>query len=212
VFVLIYAPDLKTHPLATATTSASQQSMRSQSMASSFSNISHPGDQTPDTPAQTPGEFPTSGLTELDPAPEDATLFSTSTLFKTLHNQARALVERDSHILPFTTPNGHKHILKSLSPEIIYIQESLCGEAGEGEIVADLSGWVRQIVVVVGDEGGAGGLVDTDDEAERKRMGGKDGKGVWWMREERTGLGKRVAVVEGVKVGDDWGRRVNEQD
>ena len=41
---------------------------------------------------------------------------------------------------------------------------------------------------------------------------GEKGKGVWWMREERTGLGKRVSVVEGVKVGDDWRRRINEAD
>jgi hypothetical protein len=171
-------------------------------MASSFSNISETDAH---TPAQTPGEFPGGEgiLSNVEPNPMD----DASSLYKTLHNQAQALVERDTMILPFTSKNGHKHILKSLSPEIIYIQESLCGS--EGEVVADLSGWVRQTVVVIGDEGGQGGLIDTDDESAR--TGSRNG-GIWWQQEERTGLGKRVAVVESLKVGDDWDRRLNERD
>lgn len=170
-------------------------------MTSSFSNISHTDAH---TPAQTPGEFPGDAgiLANVDPNPID----ETSTLYKTLHNQAAVLVERDTMIIPFTSSTGHKHILKSLTPEIVYIQESLCGR--DGDIVADLSGWVKQTVVVIGDEGGHGGLVDTDDEgghAENK-------KDVWWMKEERTGLGKRVTVVESEKIVDDWRRRVGEVD
>ena len=195
VFVLIYAPDLKTHPLSAAAT----QRPPSQSMTSSFSNISQ---KDVDTPAQTPGEFPGDGiLAPVSPNPVD----DSSSFYKTLHNQAQAVVEKDTMILPFTTLNGHKHILKSLSPEIVYIQESLCGD--RGEVVNELSGWVRQTVVVIGDEGGAGGLVDTDDEDGREKLSGK-----WWMQEERTGLGKRVTVVEGIKVGDDWKRRLNDED
>lgn len=205
VFVLIYAPDLKSHPLLVPAAKQSQ----SQSMASSFSNISHP-DESHDL--QTPGDYPTDQptLSTISPNPLD----ESSSLYKTLHNQALALVDRESMVLPFTSPKGHTHILKSLGVETVYIQESLCGSAEEGEVVADLAGWVRQIVVVVGDEGGAGGLVDTDDEVMRKRKGGgpDGGKGVWWMREERTGLGKRVAVVEGGLVGEDWRRRVNGMD
>ena len=196
VFVLIYAPDLKTHPLSPVATRRP-----SQSMASSFSNISQTDAH---TPAATPGEYPDGSggpLSSVDPNPID----DTSALYKTLHNQAQAIVERDTMILPFTSQNGHKHILKSLAPETVYIQESLCGS--QGEVIADLSGWVRQTVVVIGDEGGAGGLVDTDDESA---LGRKDEK--WWMKEERTGLGKRVAVVESLKVGEDWRRRVNERD
>lgn len=196
LFVLIYAPELKTHPLSPTATRRP-----SQSMTSSFSNISHTDAH---TPAQTPGEFPGDAgiLANVDPNPID----ETSTLYKTLHNQAAVLVERDTMIIPFTSSTGHKHILKSLTPEIVYIQESLCGR--DGDIVADLSGWVKQTVVVIGDEGGHGGLVDTDDEgghAENK-------KDVWWMKEERTGLGKRVTVVESEKIVDDWRRRVGEVD
>ena len=168
-------------------------------MTSSFSNISQ---KDVDTPAQTPGEFPEDGILDsVSPNPID----DSSSFYKTLHNQAQAVVEKDTMILPFTTKNGHKHILKSLSPEIVYIQESLCGD--QGETVNELSGWVRQTIVVIGDEGGAGGLVDTDDEDGREKLSGK-----WWMQEERTGLGKRVSVVEGIKVGDDWKRRLNDED
>lgn len=175
-------------------------------MASSFSNISQTEAH---TPAQTPGEFSEGDdnagmLSSVDPNPID----EAPSLYKTLHNQAQSLVEKDTMILPFTSRSGHKHILKSLAPELVYIQESLCGS--EGEIVADLSGWVRQTVVVIGDEGGQGGLVDTDDEGGR--AGGKGQGVVWWQTEERTGLGKRVAVVESLKIGDDWERRVNERD
>lgn len=171
-------------------------------MASSFSNISQAEAH---TPAQTPGDFPEGEgiLSSVDPNPLD----ESSSLYKTLHNQAQSLVEKDSMILPYTSRNGHKHIIKSLAPELVYIQESLCGV--EGEVVADLSGWVRQIVAVIGDEGGQGGLIDTDDEGAR--TGRKQGV-VWWQTEERTGLGKRVAVVESLKVADDWQRRVNERD
>jgi hypothetical protein len=196
VFVLIYAPDLKTHPLSPIATRRP-----SQSMASSFSNISQ-GDA--HTPAQTPGEFPDDDgiLANAEPNPID----ESSSLYKTLHNQAQALVEKDSMILPFTSRIGHKHILKSLAPELVYVQESLCGS--EGEIIADLSGWVRQTVVVIGDEGGQGGLIDTDDEGSK--LGAK--AEVWWQTEERTGLGKRVAVTESLKIGEDWERRVNERE
>lgn len=74
--------------------------------------------------------------------------------------------------------------------------------------MGDLSGWVKQTVVVIGDEGGHGGLVDTDDEGGHA----ENRKDVWWMKEERTGLGKRVTVVESEKIVDDWRRRVGEVD
>ncbi|RMZ76094.1 hypothetical protein DV737_g4980, partial [Chaetothyriales sp. CBS 132003] len=185
VLVLIYAPGLDVHPL--------------KSMASSFSNISQ---REAETPAQTPGEYAEDGiLTEVVPNPID----QSSSLFKTLYNQAEAVVEADTMVLPYATSNGHKHIIKSLGPEVVYIQESLCG--GQGEVVSELSGWVRQIVVVIGDEGGTGGLVDTDDEESREKLGDK-----WWRQEARTGLGKRVTVVDGARVGDDWDRRLNDKD
>ena len=201
VFVLIYAPDLKVHPLSTAAGSAAP-SRPSQSMASSFSNISQTDAH---TPAVTPGEFPQDGiLTNVDPNP----INESSTLFKTLYNQAVPIVDRDTMVIPFTSPSGHKHILRSLAPEVVYIQESLCGR--DGEIISELSGWVKQTVIVIGDEGGHGGLIDTDDEGGAVR-GAKRGE-KWWQKEERTGVGRRVGVVESLKVGEDWERRINEKD
>ena len=171
-------------------------------MASSFSNIS-PGEA--HTPSATPGEFPGGSdgmLANVESNPID----ETSSLYKTLHNQAQALVEKDTMIMPFTSRTGHIHMLRSLAPETVYIQESMCGS--DGDIVTKLSGWVKETVVVIGDEGGHGGLVDTDDEMAASHAKG----GLWWQREERTGLGKRVFVVESLKVGDDWRRRVAQQD
>ncbi|EXJ90118.1 hypothetical protein A1O3_03187 [Capronia epimyces CBS 606.96] len=196
VFVLIYAPDLKTHPLCPVAASRP-----SQSMTSSFSNISQTDAQ---TPSHTPGEF-LSGtgevlLASVDPIPID----EPASLYQTLYSQATEIVDHETLILPFTTPHGHKHILRSLAPEIVYIQESLCGR--DGEIVSDLSGWVRQTVVVIGDEGGHGGLIDTDDESAVQKPE------TWWQKEERTGLGKQVTVVESLKIGEDWRRRVDERD
>ncbi|KAG9779059.1 hypothetical protein KCU88_g4111, partial [Aureobasidium melanogenum] len=196
VFVLIYAPNLKDHPLCPI---AARRA--SQSITSSFSNISQTDAQ---TPAHTPGEFPSRTdegiLAHVDPMPID----EPPSLYKTLYSQALEIVDQETLILPYTTPHGHKHILRSLAPETVYIQESLCGR--DGEIVADLSGWVRQTVVVIGDEGGHGGLVDTDDESVAQKPQ------TWWQKEERTGLGKRVAVVESLKVGEDWQRRVDGKD
>lgn len=193
VFVLVYAPDLKSYPITPR--------RPSQSMTSSFSNISQTDAH---TPAQTPGDFPSGGddgiLAHVDPKPID----EPSPSYKVLHDQAVALVDRETMILPFTSSRGHKHILRSLAPELVYIQESLCGP--DGDLVSELSGWVRQTVVVIGDEGGHGGLVDTDDESVTQKPG------TWWQKEERTGLGKRVAVVESLKIGDDWQRRVNDRD
>lgn len=183
-------------------------------MASSYANIATPG---ADTPVQTPGEFPHDSiedqglLAQVEPRAMSSQhspsrggrnpLDDASPLYKSLHNQAIALVERETHILPFTSQQGHKHMLRSIGPELVYIQESLCGR--HGEIVSELKGWVRQIVVVIGDEHGTGGLVDSDDEGD-----GKDRSGEWWRKEEVTGVGRGVTVVESVHVGEDWQRRV----
>ncbi len=109
-------------------------------------------------------------------------------------------------ILPFTTRTGHLHLLRSLAPELVYVQESLCGDGGE--IAGNLSGWVKQTVVVIGDEGGHGGLVDTEDEDGLSKAQAER----WWQKEEWTGLGRSIAVVDSLKVGDDWKRRIGEHD
>ena len=122
--------------------------------------------------ANTPGKGPASEIAA-----------SGSVLLRTLYNQARNLVEKDAMILFFTTPSGHVHILRHLAPHTVYMQDSLSGK--DGDVVANLSGWVGQVVIVVGAEGGHGFLVDSDDEGEHKEE--KTDK--WWERCERVGLG-----------------------
>lgn len=103
--------------------------------------------------------------------------------------------------MPFSTAGGFVHLVRHLSPDLVYVQESLAGD--KGEAVQHIAGWVRQVIVVVGDEGGRGGLIDSDDESA---LGEKDDK--WWQKEGITGIGKRIDVVDVVRVGDDWRRRV----
>jgi hypothetical protein len=105
-------------------------------------------------------------------------------------------------VLPFTTATGHVHMLRHLNPEVVYLQEALAGN--NGEIITHLQTWLRNdVVVVVGAEGGSGGLADSESEAE-----GGPKKEEWWEREDRVGRGRGVVVVEGLRVGDDWARRV----
>ena len=122
--------------------------------------------------------------------------------FNAVYSQALSLVEKETMVLPFTTPNGHVHILRHLQPELIYLQESLAVE--NGSVITTLQTWLRyDVVLVVGAESGDGGLADSESEAERA---GKEDK--WWQREDRVGRGRGVIVVDGMRVHDDWARRV----
>lgn len=106
-------------------------------------------------------------------------------------------------ILPFTTPNGHVHILRHLQPDVIYLQESLSGE--NGSIITNMQTWLRHdIMLVVGAESGSGGLADSESEAERTTKTQQ-----WWQRPERVGRGRGIVVVDSMRVNDDWARRVN---
>ncbi|KAK4996727.1 hypothetical protein LTR66_003727 [Elasticomyces elasticus] len=125
-------------------------------------------------------------------------------LYDALHNQALTLVEKSSMILPFTTPTGYIHILRHLSPSLAYICDSAPLSGRRGENVKQLSGWVGQTVVVVGDEG-HGGLVDTETEDEGP--GGRK-ESQWWEDGAVVGLGKAIDVVDAERTGDDWRRRV----
>ncbi len=110
-------------------------------------------------------------------------------------------------VLPFTTPTGHVHILRHLGPDIVYLQESLAGE--NGEVITHLQTWLRQdVVLVVGANGGHGGLADSDSEVDPS----DEKKEHWWEREERVGRGRGVVVVEGLRVGDDWARRIENKE
>ncbi|KAH8819218.1 hypothetical protein F5884DRAFT_759952 [Xylogone sp. PMI_703] len=180
LFILIFSPDLKEHPL-----DASSQAPGS--LSSSFSNIGH-------EQALPPGKEPEKILT--------SPTTSGSLAFRAIYGQALGLVEKETMVLPFTTPTGHVQILRHLNPDIVYLQESLAGD--NGEIVTNLQSWLRQdVVLVVGADDGHGGLADSESEAE-------PGPKVehWWEREDRVGRGRGVVVVEGLRVGDDWARRI----
>lgn len=187
VFVFIYVPGLK-HTIGQGTTSRPTMSL-----ASSYSNIA------PEEAVQS-GEYPESELASAEPRQVDG-LEGTTQLFRTLYTQAQALVEKESMIMPFSTPTGHVHLVRHISPDLVYIQESLTGN--DGDVVHHISGWVRQVVVVVGDEGGRGGLIDSEDESALADKGEK-----WWQREGTTGIGKRIDVVDVHRTGEDWRRRV----
>ncbi|KAL7943789.1 hypothetical protein V8C42DRAFT_328446, partial [Trichoderma barbatum] len=179
LFVLIYAPGLKD-----STVDAATSNRPPPSVSSSFSNVGYDQAQTPEA------KSPVLGAT------------AENTLFNAVYSHALALVDKETMILPFTTPNGHTHILRHLQPDIVYLQESLAGDSGS--YITNIQTWLRHdIVLVVGAEGGSGGLADSESEAERADKPEK-----WWQRPERVGRGRGIIVVDSVRVNDDWARRV----
>lgn len=122
--------------------------------------------------------------------------------FNKMYSQAADLVEKEVNVLPFTTSAGYVHILHHLKPEVVYLQESLSGDSGSN--VQKLQTWLRHdVILVVGADNGHGGLADSESEAEKAHEERK-----WWQREERVGRGRGVVVVDGMRVSDDWSRRV----
>ncbi|KAK4156388.1 hypothetical protein C8A00DRAFT_41167 [Chaetomidium leptoderma] len=181
LYVLIYAPNLKESSL------GATSNLPPPSLSSSFSNIDHAQAQ-----ASEEARSPLASASASDPA------------YNAIYAQAQGLVEKDSMILTFTSPNGHTHILRHIQPEIVYLQESLSGD--NGSVVTNLQTWLRHdVILVVGAESGHGGLAD-DTESEAEQPG--KAKEAWWHREDRVGRGRGVVVVDGMRVQDDWARRV----
>ncbi|ROW17186.1 hypothetical protein VPNG_01147 [Cytospora leucostoma] len=177
LFILIYAPGLKD-------TVTGTPNIRPPSLSSSFSIVGNEQSQTPGDEVKSP-------------------LLTTSknSCFNIVYSQALELVEKEVNVLPFTTPAGYVHILHHLKPELVYLQESLAGENGLN--VQKLQTWLRyDIILVVGAEGGQGGLADSESESE-----GLEKERKWWQREDRVGRGRGVIVVDGMRVSDDWSRR-----
>ena len=106
--------------------------------------------------------------------------------------------------MPFTAPSSFIQMLRQLSPQTVYLQANLAGH--RGEYLDAMKSWVGQVVIVVGDESGHGGLVDSEDER------GDATQDKWWLEDSRIGLGKGVEVVEGLRIGEDWGRRIKGHD
>ncbi|RSL53220.1 hypothetical protein CEP54_010490 [Fusarium duplospermum] len=57
------------------------------------------------------------------------------------------LVENETMVIPFTTFDGHSHILRMLKPDIIYLQEALTSD--DGQIASKLQTWYRNDLIVV---------------------------------------------------------------
>lgn len=75
-------------------------------------------------------------------------------------------------------------------------------------MVSNLQTWLRHdIILVVGAESGSGGLADSESEAERSSKTVQ-----WWQKPERVGRGRGVVVVDGMRVADDWAKRVQGKD
>ncbi|GES62228.1 peroxin-22-like protein Pex22-like-penicillium chrysogenum [Aspergillus terreus] len=182
IFVMIYAPGLKHAP------NHGNGSQPTPSVTSSYSNIA---------PEEAADDLDTPDSSRHASEPEGAT-----PLFNTLYTQAQAIVDKKNTIMPFSTATGYVHLVRHISPEIVYVQESLTGK--DGEPVHHISRWVRQVVVVVGDRGG---LIDSEDESALADHGEK-----WWQKEGTTGIGKRIDVVDELRIGDDWRRRVSGHD
>lgn len=184
IFVMIYAPGLKHAP------NQGNGSRPTMSVTSSYSNIAT-------EEVLSPGEPQSGDLTSPDSRQDDQEAMTP--LFKTLYTQAQAIAEKESTIMPFSTPTGYVHLVRHISPDTVYVQESLTGK--EGEPVHHISRWVRQVVVVIGERGG---LVDSEDESALADSGEK-----WWQKEGTTGIGKRIDVVDVLRTGDDWRRRIS---
>ena len=124
--------------------------------------------------------------------------------FDALYSQALTLVSSPTQIMPFTTPDGYIHILRHLAPNLVYVSDVLSGD--EGDNIVHLKGWVGHTILVAGDDG-VGGLADTETEDERPEEGRRERRR-WYDQSSFVGRGKEVEVVDAVRVGDDWARRV----
>ncbi|KAF1943927.1 hypothetical protein EJ02DRAFT_452961 [Clathrospora elynae] len=194
LFVLIYAPSMRSRPQSRANSRTG-----SSSLGDSYSAISTPGEE----------------LQNMDPRPEDmvytpapSTRGSDNVLWNTLHAQALHLTEDPAMVMPFSTPTGFVHMLRHIGPELVYIVDALSGL--DGLNIADIKRWVGQTIVVVGSDGtGLGGLVDTDDEAPaHKGKLSEHAVSRWWESTDMIGLGKGVEVVDASRLTDDYERRI----
>ncbi|KAL4778271.1 kinase-like domain-containing protein [Aspergillus varians] len=124
--------------------------------------------------------------------------------FKTLYAEGLALVEKETMVMPFSTPSGYVHLVRHISPDVAYIQESLSGP--DGSMVYQISSWVRKVVVIVDIGESHSNQIDSDDESLLMNPVN------WWLKEGRTGIGHRIDVVDELRVGVDWQSRVSGRD
>lgn len=178
--MLIFAPHLLQHPLSSArrTRLGIRRSPSAQSSSVNIS-ISDVSDSDNDAP----------------PHPVDNTY---NTLYDALDAQAHALVDHETHVIPFTTLTGHIHLLRHLAPSTIYLQESLAGLSGE--IVQQIVGWVGQIVIFVDAKPG----IEATEPGNQSRVDHR-----WWMDDGKIGQARGVEILEISRFGEDWANRIS---
>jgi hypothetical protein len=67
-----------------------------------------------------------------------------------LESLAVQIVPHPAHIIPFTTPSSHVHLLKHLAPNLVYMQEEFAGSDSEHALQA--KNWVGKMVLVIKDD------------------------------------------------------------
>lgn len=74
--------------------------------------------------------------------------------FKQLYQRALDLVEHETMVIPYTTPHGHRYILRVLNPDEIFLGDSLIGD--DGDIVT----WYRNWLTIIRNIPGAASMSD----------------------------------------------------
>ena len=64
------------------------------------------------------------------------------------------LVEHETLVIPYTTPHGHRYILRVLNPDEIYLGESLGGD------VLALMSWYRNRLTIIRNIPGTTSILD----------------------------------------------------
>lgn len=67
--------------------------------------------------------------------------------FKQLYQRSLDLVEHETMVIPYTTPHGHRYILRVLNPDEIFLGDSLIGD--DGDIVLTLMTWYRNWLTII---------------------------------------------------------------
>ncbi|CUS09775.1 unnamed protein product [Tuber aestivum] len=191
VNILVYSPQLKTHPL------SKSSAFRSQTAAATAEAEAGSSDKLLHKPS--------------------ASHFSPSASTFTL---AASMLPPEcplEHILPFTQESSVVPLLRTLAPETVYIEEPLTLPSSGG-IVSTLleGGWVGNVVVgLIGDDDQLAQLMDSDDEKAQEEEKTRKGEGKWWGTEVQGSIrgrfGNRVQIVEGWVLIEDWRRRVEER-
>jgi hypothetical protein len=205
VLILIHSPHLDRHPL-----SSEKRKKKARKGEDMMKTQSADSDGSGSLKILAPMEIPSS--------PSLQAMRFTEDVSKSTYDLATELLPPGAaaeNIMPFQLAGSLVPMLRQLEPEVVYFEENVLGGDGEEEakVVEELlsRASVGRVVVVIGGDDEIGGLVSSDDEVavERRR-----GVGKWWGEGGRVRemFGKRLEVVEGWVLEEDWRRRVEEVD